>query len=538
MFDREMRYIVASQRWMTDYGLTEAVVGRSHYDVFPEIPARWRDAHKRGLAGETVREEEDRFERTDGKTQWLHWELHPWLSGAGEIGGIVIFTQDITSRKHAEAERERLRIEIAQRLQQLHAEQRFRALVESAPDAMVIVSAEGKIVFANSQTEHLFGYTRRELLQQPVEMLLPDRFRAVHLRHRAEYVAQPRVRPMGASRELSGRRKDGSEFPAEISLSPLETEEGSVVQGAIRDVSERKKSEEAMARLAAIVESAYDAIISNDLDGLIRTWNPAAQRMFGYGAEEVTGQNIRILIPPECEDEEGRLLEQIRRGERVEPYETVRRRKDGSLIDIWLTTSPLKDSHGTVIGAAKIARDLTERKEMERKLKEEARTDALTGAATRRYFRELAHRELGRVRRHGGAMAILALDIDRFKKINDGYGHAVGDRVLQVLTRECCDILRAEDVVGRLGGDEFVLLLPETNSSEATKVAERLRAAIAGVELPIGGESPLRFTASIGVAALTSGDAEIDNLLLRADKALYSAKNAGRNTVHVDTGQQ
>lgn len=533
MFDRDMRYLLATQRWMSDFGLTESVIGRSHYDVFPEIPPRWREAHTRGLAGEALREEEDAFERADGTTQWLRWELRPWLSGINQVGGIVIFTEDITSRKEAEAERERLHIEIVRRSQWLRAEQRCRALLNSAPDAMIVVDAQGQIVVANSQAEHLFGYASQELVQQPLEVLLCESSRAVHLEHRARYFANPRVRAMGSGLELFGRRKDGSRFPAEVSLSPLRTDEGLFVSSAIRDVSERRKSEEAMAHLAAIVGCAYDAIYSEDLAGLIRSWNPAAERMFGYSAAEVVGRDIRLLMP--AEQEEDRLLERIRRGETVAPYEAVRRRKDGSLIDVWLTTSPLRDSRGAVIGAAKIARDLTERKEMERKLREEAQTDALTGAATRRRFRELAQRELARLRRHGGAVSIVAIDVDLFKNINDAYGHAVGDHVLQALAGACQQMMREEDVLGRLGGDEFLLLLPDADDAMAARVAERMRLAVARTEVPIGTAVPLHFTVSIGVAAATPGDSTIDELVIRADKALYSAKRAGRNTVRVDT---
>ncbi len=533
MFDRDMRYIVASQRWMTDYGLTDAVIGRSHYEVFPEIPERWRAAHARCLGGESMRVEEDCFERSDGRMQWLRWEIRPWLSNSGAIGGIVIFTEDITSGKLEAAERERLRVEIAERTERLVSERRFRALLEAAPDAMIVVDSQGRIVLANSQAERLFGYTRDELLDQPIEMLLPAQARSAHVRHRAVFCADPHVRLMGPGLQLSGRRRDGSTFPAEVSLSPVRTDGDVFVSSAIRDITERRKSEEATARLAEIVDSTYDAIISRDLDGVILSWNPAAARMFGYSAGEAIGRNFRMLIPPEREDEVRRLLEQIRRGKRVEPYETVRRRKDGSLIDVWVTTSPVRDARGTVIGASNISRDLTERKEMERKLEQLARTDALTGTATRRHFREIAQRELARAHRHGRAPSILVLDVDHFKRINDEHGHAVGDRVLQALARACSETLRAEDVLGRLGGDEFVVLLPETNLSRAAEVAERLRAAVAGVAIP-GFEPPLPISISIGVAASTLGDAELDDLLLRADRSLYSAKRAGRNTVHVD----
>lgn len=169
MFDRDMRYILATERWMKDYELSESVIGRSHYDVFPDIPPRWRDAHRRGLAGETLHEEEDRFDRSSGRRQWLRWELRPWRSAANEVGGIVILTEDITLRKRTEEERERLHIDIVKRSEWLRAEQRFRALLNSAPDAMIVVNANGQIVLANSQAERLYGCVSQELLGQQVE---------------------------------------------------------------------------------------------------------------------------------------------------------------------------------------------------------------------------------------------------------------------------------------------------------------------------------------------------------------------------------
>jgi PAS domain S-box-containing protein len=239
---------------------------------------------------------------------------------------------------------------------------KFEGLLEAVPDALVGVDHAGVIRFVNRQTELLFGYDRDDLIDAPMETLVPESLRPVHKVHREGYVAAPFTRTMGLDLELRGRRRDGTQFPVDIALSHTDTEDGPMVIAAVRDMTERKKAEEGRRhsdRLAAIVENSDDAIIGETLDGVITSWNPAAERMYGYSAQEVTGKSIDLLMPHGQIGVMHDILARIRAGQPVERLETTRVRKDGSAITVSLTVSPIHDQHGALIGASTIARDMT-----------------------------------------------------------------------------------------------------------------------------------------------------------------------------------
>jgi PAS domain S-box-containing protein len=241
----------------------------------------------------------------------------------------------------------------------------FSGLLEAVPDAMVCVDAEGMIALVNARTESLFGYRRDEMIGQPVEMLIPEAAQEVHPANQAAYLADPQSRPTGAGLELSGRRRDGSTFPAGISLSAIDTGHGIVVTVAVRDVSDLRRAAETAEQLAQIIQSSHDAVIGHTPGRVITSWNPGAERLYGYTVREMIGRPVDMLIPAGDRKREAAVLAAVARGERVEQYQTRRVRKDGTTIDVSLNLSPIADSTGRITGVAAVARDVTERQRAE-----------------------------------------------------------------------------------------------------------------------------------------------------------------------------
>ncbi len=293
--------------------------------------------------GRPIRGAEAAAERPDGtRVPFLAYPT-PLRDRSGALIGAVNTLIDITERKRSE-----------------EFEQQLVTIVEFSDDAILSEDLDGIIKTWNSGAERLFGYTAEEVIGKPITLLIPMD------RHGEEFDILSRIRRGECidHYETVRRRKDGSLVEISVTASPLKNAEGRIIGASkiARDITERRRAGQLAQRLVSIVESSDDAIVSKDLDGIIKSWNPGAERLFGYTAEEVIGKSITLLIPMDRHGEESDILSRIRRGECIDHYETIRQRKDGSLIEISVTVSPIKNAEGRIIGASKIARDITERK--------------------------------------------------------------------------------------------------------------------------------------------------------------------------------
>ena len=296
-----------------------------------------------------------------------------------------------------------------------------------------------------------------------------------------------------------------------------------------------KAAEQKLLRLAALVEHSDDAIISTELDGSITSWNRGAERMYGYSAAEAVGRHISFCYPPEKRAEFHAILQRIANGKALERFDTQCLTKNGTIIDVSLSVSAIIDGAGRLVGTSGIAQDVTARRRTEKQVQFLAYCDALTGLPNRTLLKDRLSKALASARRRKEKVALLFLDLDRFKDINDSLGHSVGDLLLKEVASRLKRWAREQDTVARLGGDEFLIVLTGvTDIPGAAIAAERLMDTIIA-EFVVQGH-PLMVSCSLGISIFPEHGADGETLIKNADAAMYSAKDYGRNNFQFFTG--
>jgi diguanylate cyclase (GGDEF)-like protein/PAS domain S-box-containing protein len=324
---------------------------------------------------------------------------------------------------------------------------------------------------------------------------------------------------------------DGSVFLMRTQGEVICDDSGNPVRmvGICEDVTAQVRAREAESQLALIVESSNDAVYALTRDGRISSWNPAAERMFGYTAAEALGRPVVSLLAHSGAETHERMLAAALAGERIEPFETTLLHSDRCLVEVSLSLSPMRSgARDEVEGVSVIARDNTERKRLERQLRHLADHDALTGLFNRRRFDEELDRAMATAMRFDEGSALLLIDIDDFKYVNDTLGHAAGDELLRSVSQMIDRRVRATDVLARVGGDEFALLLPRASVGEARRVAADLVQATRDHALTLGGGF-VRVTVSIGAVAFDATSGTAEHVMIAGDRAMYEAKAQGRD---------
>ncbi|MCC6792692.1 MAG: EAL domain-containing protein, partial [Thermomicrobiales bacterium] len=466
------------------------------------------------LVGGALDEVEYRIVRPDGEVRWVVDKGR--LVEAADDGSPVRsagVTMDVTALKEAKAA----------------LEVRDRALAAASSGVLIldVSRTDATIIDVNPALERMTGYRRDELLGRTLVLLQgpqtdPDALIAIE-------------QAIAAGREADvtfiGHRGDGLPFWAELHLAPVSDARGMLAQyvGILNDISARKWAEQELRFRGELLDQATVAVVARDMDGLITHWNRHAQTLYGWSREESIGRSIDELLAVPLDDRSAVDIAAALRAGQTWEGEFVCKRKDGTEVPVHVVDSPVLDQQSRPVGFVSIAVDVTERKVFERELERRAYMDELTGLPNRVSFGERVELALRDVRDGGLGAAMLLIDLDRFKSVNDTFGHPVGDRALIEIGRRLAGCIGSDDLLARFGGDEFAVLVRSAHAEwRAAEVAQAVLRTLSR-PLPIGdGEGVL--TGSIGIS-LASRVATPDQLLREADIALYQVKDTGRNDV-------
>ncbi|NTW64959.1 MAG: diguanylate cyclase [Nitrospirae bacterium] len=460
-------------------------------------------------------------------------------------------------------------------------------LADAAEDAIVLIDYEGRISFWNRAAERIFGYPSHEALGRELHVLLaPQRYQRTYQGSFLTFRDSGLDSTSGRTLELRAVRKGGPEFPVELSLSTLQLKGKWHAVGLLRDITERKRSDKELRKHRQQLEHlvterteelhAVNEVLRREINDRIRTeeelcrsenflniifdsihdpfsivnreyriikFNDAYARLRDKRADELIGKKCyealysRPGICDEC------IVDRTFQSKDPCAKEKQLTLSDGSTLWIEIYTYPIFDHARNVSYVIEYTRNITDRKQEEEEKKRMiatlnhlSSTDGLTGLLNRRALNDMLKREIDRATRYSTDLSLVLCDIDRFKYINDTFGHTAGDRTLLSVAASIRSSLRKADIVGRYGGDEFMIILPETSLAGAKRLADKIRRTVEGLDLEIPWSKQVRVTLSMGVASCCAPVENIDTFVALADTALYASKEAGRNRVSIIKG--
>ncbi|WP_398313498.1 PAS domain S-box protein [Zoogloea sp.] len=415
-----------------------------------------------------------------------------------------------------------------------------RSILENVLDGIITIDASGIIHSMNPEAARIFGYTEDEAIGQNVKMLMPESDAKDHDDHLRSHHVTGVSKVIGTGRELNGRRKNGASFPMELAVSRCDQLGQPLFVGVMQDISERKEMERRLVEgrelLQVTLDSIGDAVITTDVNSCIQWLNPVAERLTGWSKEDAYRRPLAEIFV--ILNKDSRLPAQspvslcLQLGEVTGlANDTVLIARNGSEYGIEDSASPIRDARGSVHGAVLVFHDVSEQRRLTEEMSHRARHDTLTGLLNRLEFESRLVRMLAAAKEGHGSGALMYIDLDQFKLVNDACGHAVGDQLLRQVSALMQSSVRGRDTVARLGGDEFGILLEHCSPEAAERIAAKICEQMEDFRFLHDGRR-YRVGTSIGLVSVDERWANTALTLQAADAACYAAKEAGRNRVH------
>ena len=411
----------------------------------------------------------------------------------------------------------------------VRAEARIRAVVENVLDGLITIDEQGVIESANPASEKIFGYSAKEMVGKNITMLMPSTMHEQHSQGMKNYLTSGKSVLIGKGNvEVMGQRKNGALFPLELSISEMQVDGKRLFIGILRDVTHTKQLSKESLLAAKVIGTTQEGVVIMDADRTVESINSAFTRITGYDLEDVRGKKLEALHIALRNPE---IFEQILRDIRQDGQwqgSVSGINKSGNFYHIWASIDAIEDETGTVSHVVAMFSDITEKKLSEERIYHLAHYDALTDLPNRLSLNDRLQHAMAYAQRHERLVAVMFLDLDHFKNINDTLGHAVGDSLLQAVAKRLLGCVRECDTVGRLGGDEFTIILTDIKHvNDAMIVAQKI---LEHLSKPfVLQDRELFITASIGVTLYPLDNDSPHELIKNADTAMYRAKDQGRN---------